>query len=160
MSKLENSIYKNITKEANIIYKKTKNNLKAIDLINLAIDNCCIDTSTSLKLIFKLVQLRNRYLYKEAIQLRNIAGKSIKEKINKLNRDKFSIKEIAMIIGENDCVANYDKCPELCNEYADCYECWKDYCDKCIEKQFIIKRRKKIPSFLYEISLLKRYILT
>ena len=27
MSKLENSIYKNITKEANIIYKKTKNNL-------------------------------------------------------------------------------------------------------------------------------------
>ena len=28
MSKLENSIYKNITKEANIIYKKTKNNLK------------------------------------------------------------------------------------------------------------------------------------
>ena len=55
--------------------------------------------------------------------MRNIAGKSIKEKINKLNRDKFSIKEIAMIIGENDCVANYDKCPELCNEYADCYEC-------------------------------------
>ena len=43
--------------------------------------------------------------------MRNIAGKSIKEKINKLNRDKFSIKEIAMIIGENDCVANYDKCP-------------------------------------------------
>ena len=67
MSKSENMIYKNTTKKVNKIYNETKDVNKVIDIINFEINNCCLENNFSLKLVFKLVQLRNRYFYKEVI---------------------------------------------------------------------------------------------
>ena len=45
--------------------------VKVLDTINpeipLEINNCCLENNLSLKLVFKLVQSRNRYFYKEVI---------------------------------------------------------------------------------------------
>lgn len=49
----------------NKIWNNTKDVNKVIDLINFEIDNCCMDYSIAFRLIFKLVSLRNRYLYRE-----------------------------------------------------------------------------------------------
>ena len=59
--------YGNTEKEVNKIYNETKDVNKVIDLINFEINNCCLENNLSLKLVFKLVQSRNRYFYKEAI---------------------------------------------------------------------------------------------
>ena len=59
MSKSENMIYKNTTKKVNKIYNETKDVNKVIDIINFEINNCCLENNLSLKLVFKLVQLRN-----------------------------------------------------------------------------------------------------
>lgn len=67
MSKSENMIYKNTTKKVNKIYNETKDVNKVIDIINFEINNCCLENNLSLKLVFKLVQLRNRYFYKEVV---------------------------------------------------------------------------------------------
>ena len=59
--------YGNTEKEVNKIYNETKDVNKVIDLINFEINNCCLENNLSLKLVFKLVQSRNRYFYKEVI---------------------------------------------------------------------------------------------
>ena len=59
--------YGNTEKEVNKIYNETKDVNKVIDLINFEINNCCLENNLSLKLVFKLVQSRNRFFYKEVI---------------------------------------------------------------------------------------------
>lgn len=59
--------YGNTEKEVNKIYNEAKDVNKVIDLINFEINNCCLENNLSLKLVFKLVQSRNRYFYKEVI---------------------------------------------------------------------------------------------
>ena len=67
MSQSENMIYKNTTTKVNKIYNETKDVNKVIDIINFEINNCCLENNLSLKLVFKLVQLKNRYFYKEVV---------------------------------------------------------------------------------------------
>lgn len=64
---MEDRIYRKVKTECEKEWNNTKDVNKVIDLINFEIDNCCMDYSIALRLIFKLVSLRNRYLYRDVV---------------------------------------------------------------------------------------------
>lgn len=48
----------------------------------------------------------------------------IKEKIELMDLQGYTVCEIAEELGEFDCVQSFRECPSWCHEDADCHDCW------------------------------------